>query len=390
MTSGLFYLLSLFFFSNSLNVQVGYKPNEILFKIGGSFYILAIIYFMFHNFNKFSRVVDAVNICVTISYFVLLLRVNNQIQKYLPFWLIIITLIINISLIYSVVNNPNFVIGLRATVQFGEGDFTGNPGIYARNGLFGYIISLLFLNKKELNLFKQESFWANSLTIVNLLLSVIVIIITQTRMILMSTILITIIYILFVKKSELKITISKVRKRITYSLIVISSIFLEVKYNLYFILKGYFDYFLVTFERAVVTALTLGKNRTAEADESAMGRVENINLFVRHLRTEKFNLIIGKGFNYRYLDVPILEVFLNFGIIGLLLFLSFLVALFIYSFKALRSPLIFQNFMGLVFIQLILGLVSAGRPMDLTYCIFYMVYIRFLGIQINNNTNKKL
>ena len=46
--------------------------------------------------------------------------------------------------------------------------------------------------------------------------------------------------------------------------------------------------------------------------------------------------------------------------------------------------------MGLVFIQLILGLVSAGRPMDLTYCIFYMVYIRFLGIQINNNTNKKL
>jgi hypothetical protein len=380
-TSGFFYLLSLLLLRSPLDVKLGFRPNNILLALGGSFYVLALLYFGVHNFNTFSRVTDTINIIVTILFFFLLLRIDNQVQRYLPFWGIVITLIVNIVLIYSVINNPNYVIGARATVQMGESDFSGNPGIYARNGLYGVIISMLFVYKKELNLYKQNSIFAYILSITNLLISLICIIISQTRMILLSFLIVVVIFILFIKKNHLTHIKNKIAFKIVNIGFVGIAVFLNFKFHLLQLLQSYFFMFWGTFEKAILTALTLGKSTSREADESAMGRVRSIDFFKNHLAHEKFNLIFGNGFNFRYLDVPILEAFLNFGIIGIILYLSFLISVGYFAFKALASKEIFQNFLGLIYIQFILSLVSAGRPLDLAHCVTYFIFIRFLNIK---------
>ena len=78
-------------------------------------------------------------------YFFSLLKTDNEIKEILPFWIFIFTLVINLCLLYSIYNNPLYSLGARATVQFGSDDFTGNPYIYAKNGLAGFIISTLIL-----------------------------------------------------------------------------------------------------------------------------------------------------------------------------------------------------------------------------------------------------
>ncbi len=382
-TSGVFYLLSLYLIRTPLNAKIGYKPNLNLLLTGGLFYILALVYFFVFNYNTFTRLIDTVNIFTTLIFFFLLLRVDNNIQKFLPFWILVLTIVLNIALIYSVINNPNYIIGQRATVQFGDEGFTGNPGTYARNGLFGFIISILFLNIREINLYKQTSIFAKLLAVLNIILSLVTIIITQTRMILLSLIIISLTYLFFVKKKNINNVAEKKYSKRLFLGFSILAIILDYIYNITSILNYYIVNYWSMFERAISTGFTMGKASSGkEVDASAMGRIENIKIFKNIFTYEKFNLLFGKGFNYRYMDIPILEVLINFGIFGLLIYLVFVIMAGWYSFRMLKSDSIFQIFLGLTFIQVFIGMCTSGRPMDIAYCIMYFVYIRFLAVEV--------
>jgi hypothetical protein len=65
----------------------------------------------------------------------------------MPVLILIFTLLTSLALLYSIYTNPEFVLGSRATVQYksGSGEFTGNPHVYSRNGLAGFIISMLLI-----------------------------------------------------------------------------------------------------------------------------------------------------------------------------------------------------------------------------------------------------
>ncbi|MHA8066217.1 hypothetical protein V7S76_05990 [Aquirufa sp. ROCK2-A2] len=389
-TSGIFYVLSLFLIRNPLNTQLGYKPNLHLLWFGGTYYLIGLFYFFVHNYNTASWVTDTINIITTLLFFILVLRVNNDVQKYLPFWIIVLTFILNIALIYSVITNPNYMIGQRATVQFGDEGFTGNPGTYARNGLFGIIISLLFLHKNEENLFKQNSFLPICISVLNLLLSLVTIIITQTRMILLSLIVILTIYVIFIRNKGVVVKEKKQYTRIIIGLIIGLIIYINYQYDLFSILGYYINNYWSMFQSALETGLSLGKNSSTAVDDSAMGRVENINKFKYIFNHEIYNLIFGKGFNYRYMDIPILEVLVNFGIVGLIFYILFILTSLYYTLNALKSNLVFQNFLGLTFIQVFIGMCTSGRPMDLAYCIMYIIYIRFLAVKPSSELNQSL
>lgn len=386
-TSGVFYLLSLLLLTNQTKTQIGYKPNLKLLIFGGTFYIFALLYFVLFNSNTSNRLTESFNIVTTITFFILLLKIDNKVQKQLPFWIVIITLILNVALIYSVISNPNYVLGQRATVQFGEGDFTGNPGMYARNGLFGLIISILFLHKREHGLFKQNTTLGIFTSSINIILSIITIIITQTRMILLSLIIITFFYLLFIRNKQKSNTPNNTKRKYNYSLIslmLLIIMYINNRYNLSFILINYFNNYWNMFQRALNTGITLGNTNKTEIDDSAMGRVRSINEFKDIFNFEKFNLLFGKGYGFRYLDIPILEILINFGIFGLILFGMFIFSTFVSSIGSMKSNTVFQNFLGLTFMQVFIGLFTAGRPMDLAFCIIYFVYIRFLSVKVEN------
>ena len=78
-------------------------------------------------------------------------------------------------------------------------------------------------------------------------------------------------------------------------------------------INNYFNSFLGLVYKALNTGLKLGKND--DVDDSAMGRVSNFNYFIELWNENPTNFLFGFGYRFRYIDIPVLESFINFGFI---------------------------------------------------------------------------
>lgn len=381
--TGICYFLGILLMLNDTPIKIGYKPNLLLFQVGISFLIISIFYFIFYNGDKGSFNSEIINFVFLSLYLLFLLKAKNSIQGYLPIIILFFTLITNLALIYSISTNPAYVIGSRATVQFksATGDFAGNPHMYSRNGLAGFIISILVIFKNDLTLWLKNSALVRLAAHANLWISLLVIVLTQTRVTFISLIIVMLAILIFVfpLKSFFKVTYWYVvgfYMSIFYYLNVLNN-----RYSFVELINNYFNSFLGLVYKALNTGLKLGKND--DVDDSAMGRVSNFNYFIELWNDNPMNFLFGFGYRFRYIDIPVLESFINFGFIGFLLYLSFNIILLVYSIKAFKSNSIFQIFLGLFYLHTFLAIFSSGRPLDFTYWIAFLVYIRFLGIKDN-------
>jgi hypothetical protein len=381
--TGICYFLGILLMLNDTPIKIGYKPNLLLFQVGISFLIISIFYFIFYNGDKGSFNSEIINFVFLSLYLLFLLKAKNSIQGYLPIIILFFTLITNLALIYSISTNPAYVIGSRATVQFksATGDFAGNPHMYSRNGLAGFIISILVIFKNDLTLWLKNSALVRLAAHANLWISLLVIVLTQTRVTFISLIIVMLAILIFVfpLKSFFKVThwyVVGFYMSIFYYLNVLNN-----RYSFVELINNYFNSFLGLVYKALNTGLKLGKND--DVDDSAMGRVSNFNYFIELWNDNPMNFLFGFGYRFRYIDIPVLESFINFGFIGFLLYLSFNIILLVYSIKAFKSNSIFQIFLGLFYLHTFLAIFSSGRPLDFTYWIAFLVYIRFLGIKDN-------
>ncbi len=381
--TGICYFLGILLMLNDTPIKIGYKPNLLLFQVGISFLIISIFYFIFYNGDKGSFNSEIINFVFLSLYLLFLLKAKNSIQGYLPIIILFFTLITNLALIYSISTNPAYVIGSRATVQFksATGDFAGNPHMYSRNGLAGFIISILVIFKNDLTLWLKNSALVRLAAHANLWISLLVIVLTQTRVTFISLIIVMLAILIFVFpfKSFFKVThwyVVGFYMSIFYYLNVLNN-----RYSFVELINNYFNSFLGLVYKALNTGLKLGKND--DVDDSAMGRVSNFNYFIELWNDNPMNFLFGFGYRFRYIDIPVLESFINFGFIGFLLYLSFNIILLVYSIKAFKSNSIFQIFLGLFYLHTFLAIFSSGRPLDFTYWIAFLVYIRFLGIKDN-------
>ena len=381
--TGICYFLGILLMLNDTPIKIGYKPNLLLFQVGISFLIISIFYFIFYNGDKGSFNSEIINFVFLSLYLLFLLKAKNSIQGYLPIIILFFTLITNLALIYSISTNPAYVIGSRATVQFksATGDFAGNPHMYSRNGLAGFIISILVIFKNDLTLWLKNSALVRLAAHANLWISLLVIVLTQTRVTFISLIIVMLAILIFVFpfKSFFKVThwyVVGFYMSIFYYLNVLNN-----RYSFVELINNYFNSFLGLVYKALNTGLKLGKND--DVDDSAMGRVSNFNYFIELWNDNTINFLFGFGYRFRYIDIPVLESFINFGFIGFLLYLSFNIILLVYSIKAFKSNSIFQIFLGLFYLHTFLAIFSSGRPLDFTYWIAFLVYIRFLGIKDN-------
>lgn len=381
--TGICYFFGILLMLNDTPIKIGYKPNLLLFQVGISFLIISIFYFIFYNGDKGSFNSEIINFVFLSLYLLFLLKAKNSIQGYLPIIILFFTLITNLALIYSISTNPAYVIGSRATVQFksATGDFAGNPHMYSRNGLAGFIISILVIFKNDLTLWLKNSALVRLAAHANLWISLLVIVLTQTRVTFISLIIVMLAILIFVfpLKSFFKVThwyVVGFYMSIFYYLNVLNN-----RYSFVELINNYFNSFLGLVYKALNTGLKLGKND--DVDDSAMGRVSNFNYFIELWNDNPMNFLFGFGYRFRYIDIPVLESFINFGFIGFLLYLSFNIILLVYSIKAFKSNSIFQIFLGLFYLHTFLAIFSSGRPLDFTYWIAFLVYIRFLGIKDN-------
>lgn len=385
--SGIFYCLGLFLMLNRTSLRQAYKLNPHIAAVGLIFYLFSILYFFIFNSNPASFNLEFLNLCISTLYILLLIRISNESQGYLVWIIFFSTLLINLILIYSISTNPYYTLGARASVQMsnkGNSEYSGNPYVYSKNGLLGFVISLLMIQLKPI-LVKNYSFLFRIILHINLWLSLVVIILTQTRTTFLALAIILIFYFLFIfklNKETLKPTKSAY---VFYGIILLFMNYINNKFHLFEIISGYFNSYATQIERALLTGGNLG--RVSDKDMSAMTRVKNIEYFISEWTYNKYNFIFGYGYQFKYMDVPALEAFLSFGIVGLFLFLLLQGTILFYAIKALKSESVFQIFLGLIYFHTFISIFTAGRPTDFPYWISYFIFMRFLGVTYEKSSN---
>jgi hypothetical protein len=380
--TGVFYLFGIILMVNSINAKIGFIPNMQLLLFGGIFFIISQCYLICYNHEPQNFSADILNLFLISLYFFYLLKIESDIKHILPFWIFIITLIINLCLIYSLYNNPMYVIGARATVQFGTDQFTGNPYIYARNGFAGFIISFLLIKFRFKSDLLISNFFTQFFCYFNIWLSLIVIFLTQTRTIFLSFILVLIPLFFMVRGYKKKSGSSyfSIPLILFYSMFSILLVYFNKQFNIFDFVSNSFLHAIEIFTNAIDTGINMGAN---VQDDSAMGRVGGIKIMISTIAERPEFLLTGGGYRFLYIDIPFLEAIINFGFISFLFYLIFQIYLLKHAIYAIFSKDILQVFLGFMSFQILIAIFTTGRCLDFSYWISYALLIRFFENDIS-------
>jgi len=304
--TGFFYGMGILMILISVKNKDGSLPNLHLLLFGGIFFIISQLYLFLYNYERQSFNLDISSLILILLYFFSLLKTDNEVKEMLPFWIFIFTLVINLCLLYSISNNPIYSIGARATVQFGSDDFTGNPYIYAKNGLAGFIISILLLKFRTSSNKVYSTFLIQFFSHINLWLSVVVIFLTQTRSMFLSFAIILLPLLLFSKSSNPKKTTDKINYPLYlfYLILILLFVFMNKKFFILDIISNIFFRSYDTFLAALNTAFSMGN---VSQDSSAMSRVFTLDYLIKLIHQKPELLLFGGGYRFLYLDIPFLQ-----------------------------------------------------------------------------------
>jgi hypothetical protein len=374
--AGFFYVIGILLMKNSTNAKVGFIPNMELLLFGGIFFILSQCYLFFYNYEPQNYFADILNLVLIVLYFFYLLKIENTLKEILPFWIFFFTLLINICLIYSIATNPLYNLGQRATVQFGNNEFSGNPYIYARNGFAGFIISYLLIKFRNNSDTIISNLYTQFFCYFNLWLSLVIIFLTQTRTIFLSFVIILFPLFFLVRSDNNLSTKKKYNLAFIsfYSFFGIALYFLNNQFNLIDLVIGYSSHSFEIFTNALDTGLNMGSN---VQDDSAMSRVGGIKIMINKIIERPEFILTGGGYRFLYMDIPFLEAFINFGVFSFFFYLVFQFFIFKHAILAIFSKNIFQVFLGFMSFQLLIAIFTTGRCLDFSYWISYFILIRF-------------
>src|SRR5690606_36613503 len=94
-----------------------YKTNTILINLGLGFLLLTLYYFFFMN-SVGKSVADTGNFVFTFGFLILVIHVPNDVKDTLIQVLFLFSFFTNITLVYSLITDPNWTPGMRAAVNF--------------------------------------------------------------------------------------------------------------------------------------------------------------------------------------------------------------------------------------------------------------------------------
>ncbi len=339
---------------------------------------LCIFYLFIINPGGSSLSRELINYAMSFAFCFLLISTPDEVKDHaLPVFILFIFLG-NLGLFYSLLTNPFYVVGARASIYFDD-EYGGNPHVFARNGFFGVIGSaiLLFLTKENI-LYKL-------LALVNFFASLVTVILTQSRSTLLSVLLSLGVLLFFhFKLSNLKRIASTVFKpgNLIILLVVVYYVIYKISrmdfINLLIgISETFFQKFLDVFETSVQ-----GADADEVADYSALQRVISFNTFKNTLLYNPLSLILGNGYRAIYMDFPILESMYNYGLAGIYFFGKSVIEIVKECYKSIRSVISpFSTFLGFVFIPITVSVFSQGQPNDTTFIYPFLLMARFMNFE---------
>lgn len=356
-----------------------YKPNYILFQLSIAFWAFTMVYFFL--FNPIGRsATDMGYILYIFMFYVLILQVPNSIQSTLIKVIFWVSMFSNLTLIYSLSNNPDWHIGVRASYMFANAPgHAGNPHIPARNAIMTIISAGILLWKCRIK-------WQRLFYYCSLVMGVVIICLTIARSTILALVFMGMVYMVSVLKdrsvADVMRSVFSFRtfKNLTLTGIAVYLIVFQY-FNLGDILNTYNEILLRKFYDIALTSLNVELAEEATEDASAMGRVRSFSHFSKSL-DDPLALLVGEGYKKNFMDVPILEAWMNQGILGFILFNTFLVFLGIFSIMEIwqkRSEA--AIFAAYLFMYTVPQMLTGGRPQDITYWFSFIIMIRFLGIR---------
>ena len=360
-----------------------YKPNTILFNLGVGFLAIILYYFLFINFGG-KAIADIGNFVFIFGFLILLMHIPNDVSDTLVTVIFILSLFANITLVYSLLTDPNWTPGMRAAVSFSNDGAQpgGNPHITARNGVICLISGLALFNNTKAVLSRIFLFFS-------VLFSLGVIIISLAKSSYLGVgLMLTAYFIFHFKVSSIftaAASVFKFRNFLVLVLILVGINYFLSKYgDILNLVLGYWDVFEDRIMDVIFTSFGVKLTETADVDYSAMGRVGGFGIFLE--TAFSWDAFLGRGYKSDYLDVPILESFVAYGIIGFLFFASFNLFLFLFAIREIkRSTSKISTFLAYFFISLTILLITGGRPTDIAFWFPYVTMIRFLGVRYIDN-----
>jgi hypothetical protein len=370
-----------------------YKPNFNISATAWCFLGYSIFLATLSNtINK--PLIETVNYIFLIIYFYLLCGVSHKVAKVMIPIIILVTFADNLALLIAFIRNPFTQLGERAIISdTGWGQGAGNPSLYSFMAFTGILASVIYFNRANV-------LW-KIIAIGTTLSSIAVILMTMIRATMFTLVLCAFAYIFFNFKSFFKK--SKIGAWYNYgfsksNFILFSLFILAIVVFLFVINPKVLNSLLVyvenstrTLTHVIDTILQKSANKGA-VDPSAANRLSTLKYSIDMLGNEPLKMIYGFGYRYLYVDVPLMQVFLEEGIIGLSLIIMFHYFVIKNSFTAMQ---IANNqwilLLAYYYLLLLFTSFTRGEPYDPYFWNYFLTIARFMKKEdmILSNVNQK-
>jgi hypothetical protein len=385
--STLFMFGALFLFLPYRNFRKLYSQNTPITGLALIFLSITIMYiFIYHNPLTTSSLLiyDFITILIVFYTFFYLYTVKDE-KLGMNFLKIsmFLSVIGCIGLIIYMALDPTYLLGARAGISFGntEEENTGNPHIFAKGAFIGIVTALVYLKHEKRKLQKLFIYFY-------MLIFFMVLVLSQA----MSAILATAVLIpLFIWYNNTLLGLLKKGGNLLSKwyvwLIIIAGLYKGIDFfnkNAEVIQAGY-QMIELRVGNLLGTFFSSDKKSNKDVvDVSASIRVENFNKvvdsFTENLEEgEYLKIIFGNGHKSVYVDIPILEAFQSYGIIGFLLFSYFFFSMFLYCIREVKHPTsIISEFAAYGFVYFFIFTFTNGLLIDYTRWTFFALVCRFV------------
>ena len=363
-----------------------YRPNFTMFWIGLAFILFSILYmFVYPSPEPLDYTREMIYYAYILIFLFLLINIPNDIIPVVIPVVVLFTLVSNLGLIYSLVTNPTWAIGQRATIVLNDSDDgSGNPHVFARNAFMGIVACVMWLVRPQTNiLFRLLALFSG-------VISVVILVLTQTRSSILALLIAVALFFYFnVRPAQIRATVRSLFTPIPILVVLVGIvgviIFFRRYADIYAVLYGYAMGFMERNLENIYAFLGLhakGVDYKASLDDSVANRAVNFGFLTKILVSQAYMLIPGYGYKFSYLDVPLLEALTSQGIIGLALFGSINFMSFRYTLRTMKLNTNQLNiFLAYFYILILVQVFSGGRPYDITFWFPLAMMIRFMGIE---------
>ena len=362
-----------------------YAPNMPVFNALMAFVVMCIVYaFLFNEVAVGERTRDLIYYFYVFLFIFLLINVPNEITEQIVVVGVIFTFVSNIALVYALITDPDWTIGQRAAIQFGEpGEKMGNPHVFARNAQIGLLCCLMWGNRLK------QSFFIKILGLLLAMFNIVILMLTFSKSAILSSVLTAVVYMVANLRHT---TPQKLLKTLTspLSLIVLSMPFLAffalivVKPEIWDIITIYGEMIFGRFSENILALLGAEneKGELAELDGSSVNRAMSWTFVTYAVVGDPLGLIMGYGYKYFFMDIPVLEALINQGIFGFLLY-----AFIFYKLGQAALKVAYngghnevETLTAYLFIFFLVSYFTGGRPYETTTLHPLCLFSRFLGI----------